>query len=194
MAEAQSGGGGMSFGGMFSMILGSLTDSIGSFYAAKSKQYGYQIAAQNSDLEATVSGLNARRAEQDAEFELKAGQQAIGRLGLQTAQAKGAVRASSAASGIVGGVGSAAETQASIQLAHDMDALNISVNSVRASEDLRTQAVNYRARQDLAMVDARTARRSARQINPWAQMGMSLLGGAGTVADKWQASQAGGRY
>ena len=60
----------------FLMIAGALTGAIGSFYAAKSAQYEARSAAVDQDYEASLTGMSARQAEQQAHDYMVAYQQA----------------------------------------------------------------------------------------------------------------------
>jgi len=166
-------------------ITGAITSAIGAFYGAKSKQYELRSAASSMDFEATMADMNARAAEQDAQMVLEAGQHQAALRGLETAQTKGAQRASTAAAGIQGGVGSAAETMATTQLAHEIDTWTINVNSVRAAGERRMESVNLRNRAALSRVSANNLRRSARTIKPWVAGATDLLGGASMVSNQW---------
>jgi hypothetical protein len=143
--------------------------------AARSERYQLRSSALSAEFDATMADLNARTAEFDAEHILRAGQREIGQLGLEYGQARGARRASTAAAGIQAGVGSAAEVAASSTLAHQLDALTVNSNAVRAAGRMRTEAVNQRNRGLLARTSAENARGAARSINPWVSAGASLL-------------------
>lgn len=166
-------------------IGGALMSSIGAFYAAKSQQTQFKSQALSLEFEQSMAALNALQAEQDAQATLRAGQQEIGQLGLRSAQERGSVRASQGASGVQAGVGNAAEVQASMRLAQEMDALTINANAIRAAGARRTQATNARNEGLLAGVSARNLRGSARSINPYMAANASLLSNAGTVASQW---------
>lgn len=161
---------------------GAMLSAIGAFYTAKSQQAGLKSAALSAEFDASIASLNARGAEQDAQDILADKNREIGMLGLQYAQAKASRRASTGASGVEIGVGSAAEVQATTELAHQIDAISVDANATRAANAMRMQAVDFRNRSMLSRVSADNARRSARAIMPWVSAGISLVSSASSMA------------
>lgn len=182
-----SGGGGGSLSGLESggnvlAVAGLVTQAIGSFYSAKSQQFQLESDALSLDFQQSISNLNARASERDAAAILEAGRQRKALVTLRFGQIRGQQRASTAARGIAGGVGSAAEVAASTELAKDLDAFTIDANAFRQASAARLQAVNQRNRAELLGVSARNLRRSAGAIIPGLSAATTLLGGAGGVA------------
>lgn len=171
--------------GMGMAVTGALMSAVGSFYAVQTQKYQAKSAALSLEFEASMANLNARAAEQDAQAILKAGQQEAGQYALAMAQEKESARTSSAAAGVVGGVGSAAEVQASYQLAKEIDVLTIKTNSVRAANNARMGAQDQRNRASIARTSAGNVRAGAGTLNPGLAAGGSLLGSAGTLASQW---------
>jgi len=176
------------FGGVLA-VAGLVQQAIGAFYSAKSAQYQAKAAASTADFERSIANINARSAELEAESILTAGQREAGRLQLGYRETKGSQRVSQAAAGIQAGVGSAAEVQATTEIAKEIDSLAITANSVRAANAARARATEFRNRGLLAGVSAANLRGSAHSISPGLAAGTSLLGGAGTVASQWAASR-----
>lgn len=199
MVGVQEGGGDTTFLGFtpsqvqdFGMVMsigGYLNQAVGTYYAAQAQRY--QLKSQALDLEyrQTMAALNARAAANDAVLELQAGQQEAGRVGLQYRQVRGAHRASAAARGLQGGVGSEAEVAASIEYAKEADMITINANAVRAANAARARGVGLQAEARMAGLGAENARRTAGLISPWMGAGTSLLGSAGSVAREWAASE-----
>lgn len=186
------GGAGLMAGGPVGMILaivGAASTAIGSFYEAKSAQYKLKSEALSLEYQQSVSNMNARAAEEQAQQILEAGQKQIGQYTMRAGAEKASQEASLAARGIQAGVGSAAEHVASSDIIKEIDTMTINVNAVRAANAARMQAVNYRNQGAFAGLSARSARSSARTINPGAtgfHAGASyLLGTARQVSGRW---------
>ena len=90
-----------------------------------------------------------------------------------------------AAAGIQGGVGSAAEVVASIDLAKETDQLAITKNAVRAASAARTGRVAQMNQAMLSGVSAVNLRSSASSMSAGLAAGTSLLGSAGAVSRNW---------
>lgn len=187
VAEPVGGGNGgntLADVGAVLQVAGVLQSAIGAFAAAENAKSQLKSQALSMEFERSISAINARAAEAEAESIMEAGAQEIGAVTAQYGQQKAAAKASTAAAGIRG-TGSAAEVQASIELAKRVDAYTINVNRVRAAQAARTQATDQRNRSLLAGVSATNLRSSANSVNPWAAAGGSLLSGAGQVASTW---------
>jgi hypothetical protein len=163
--------------------------SIGGFYNALSERNQLRSRALSADFEASMASLDARSAEEDAQWDLKAGQQQRALVTLQHGQERAAQLASQGASGLQIGVGSLAEARASTEWAKQVDALTIDANATRAANQARLRAVNARNRALLATVSARNIRRASGSINPWMTAFGSLLGSGSQVAQRWYAYQ-----
>jgi len=189
-APGASGGfSGLGPAGTMLSIAGMFMGVIGSFYSAKAQQYQLKSQALSMDFEASMANLNARSAELDAQHILESGQQELGLATLRAGQAKAAQAASLAARGVQAGVGTAAELQATTELAKQLDVLTINSNAVRAAEASRTRGIDFQNRALLAGVSARNLRGAARSVRPWMSGFSSLLGGASGVASQWAANQ-----
>jgi hypothetical protein len=163
-------------------VAGAVSSAIGAFYSVKSAQYQAKSQALSLEFQQSLSYINARAAERDAQQSLLAGQYEAGRAGLQYRQAVEASRTRQAAGGIQGGVGSAGEVTASIELAKQMDQIAITRNSVRAANAARTGRVSELNRAQMAGVSAENLRTTAGALNPGLAGATSLIGGAGRVA------------
>ncbi len=193
--------------GPIMQIAGMATQAIGSYYGAKVQQsqlraqsdtlrYQSQSQAMSLQFQKDMSLLNAELSEADAQQVLLAGEREAGQISRRYGRAKSSNRASMAARGIQLGEGSAAEVDASIELAKQVDMLTINANRTRAAAAARMQRVNY-ANQGLmsgvsasnvaAMgeLSAANLASSADSISPFGQAFSSLLGNAGAVANTW---------
>lgn len=188
-------------------IAGMATSAIGSYYGAKIQQeqlkaqasnIRYQSQSQSMSLQfqKDMATLNAGLAESDAQQILLAGEREAGQISRRYGRAKSANQASTAARGIQLGVGSAAEVEASIELAKQQDMLTINANRVRAAESARMQRTNYQNQAltsgvsaanvaGMGELSASNLMTSANSISPFGNMFSSLLGSAGTVANTW---------
>jgi hypothetical protein len=180
--------------GLILQIFGALTGAVGSFYAAKSQSYQMKSQAKNLEYQQTMSNINARMAEEEAQSIMQAGEREIGQYTMRAGQAKASQQVAQAASGIQAGVGSAAETMASMEYVKQVDSLTINSNRVRAASAARMQAANYRAQGLMQGVSAQNLYRSARHNQPWTGIAGSLMGSAGTVAANWAQAERISQY
>jgi hypothetical protein len=168
---------GAQIGGAIMQIGASINQEIVRYYQAKQAQYEAKSKASAMRFQADMANISASMSMEDAASILEAGQQQKAQLtmraGLEMAQAL----TRQGARGVKVGAGSAAETQASLALAKEIDAYNIDVNVLRASQAKRTQAVNLRNRGLLGYASAQNVEDSGRRPDQWA----SLLGGAARV-------------
>ncbi len=175
--------------GLWTSMAGSALDVLGNFYAVKSQKAQLQSQASSLEFQQSMSAINARDAEMDAQAILEAGQREQGRVSQEYGQAKAAVRASTGGRGIQQGVGSAAEVQASIELAKQTDVYAVNSNAVRAANAARTRAVNERNEGLLAGVSAQNLRGTAGSLDPYAAAGGSLLRNASGISRQWLARE-----
>ncbi len=164
---------------------GAVTSAIGAFYSVKAAQYQAKSAALSLEFQQQMAYINARAAERDAQRALLAGQREAGRVGLAYKQLKGSTVARQAAAGIQGGVGSAGEITASIDLAKETDQLTITRNSVREANAHRTGRVNALNRGSMAGVSAKNLRATSGAMSAGVSGLTTLVGGAGQVASSW---------
>jgi len=181
----QAGGIGAGDAAIGLQVAGAVSGAVGAYYSIKANQYQAESQALALDYQKSISQINARRAEREAQSLLASGQREKGMIGLRYRQAKEAMRTRQAAGGIHGGVGSAAETLASVELAKEIDQLAVTRNAVRAANASRTGRVNELARARMAGVSASNLRSSASAMSPALGGLSSLLGSGGHVARSW---------
>lgn len=158
----------------FSLIgsfAGMANSAIGSYYAAGSK-------ASSLSFQADMNNLNSQLAERQAQNALLQGERQIGQTSMKYGQLKGSQRAAMAANGVDLGTGSAAEVQASTDIAKEIDMNTIAANAARSAWGFRTQSVNYN---NQALIE----RATGNSISPAGYGFSSILGSSGNVAASW---------
>ncbi len=168
-------------------IGGAVTAAIGAYASANAQKHQLRSQASALEFQEQMSQINARAAENDAQAILKAGNEQIGLIGMRYAQEKASLRASTAARGVTLGEGNAAEVQASVSLARDIDIMTLRANSVREAGNARLRGVNARTEGTMAGVSASNLRATAGTINPLLQGHTTLLGAAPLAADYFGA-------
>lgn len=172
----------------YMMAFGAIQGMIGTYYSAKTQQYQLESAKLSYELQRDMSEINARQAESQAQAILLAGENQKAQITLRAGKIKSMGRASMAARGITLGVGSAAESIATVDLMKEIDSLTINANTVRAAAAARTQAVNYQNQALMQGVSASAAGMAAGQVNPFMSAANSLIGSATSIASSWYAS------
>lgn len=159
---------------------GALSGAAGAYYGASSQKTAYNAAADTAET-------NTHIAELRAQSQLKSGEREEQKHRLATANLKGTQRAALAANGVDLGEGSAAQILAGTDVVGEIDALTIRQATIGAAGDTRMERVNYEN-------DARTARNTARGINPSSAAFTSLLGSATEIAGKWYSFDQAGAF
>lgn len=165
--------------GMVTSITGGVMSAIGAYYAAESQKMQLKSQSSAAEFAARIAEQNARQAEADAQFAIRAGQREAALYSLRAGQAKASLEVSQTARGLAKGEGSAAETMASQELAKQLDLAAIDTNTLRQAQALRRQAVNERQQGLMGYASARNLRAGARSIQPAIAASGQLLGTAG---------------
>ncbi len=173
---------GLQAAGNITAIAGVVTGAIGAFYSAKSQQYQAKSQELAAEFRASMANLNARQAELEVEALMTRGRTQKAKLTMGYGRARGQLQASQGARGVQGGVGSAGEVGASLELAKDIDAYDIDRQIAAAMAGARRQALNYRTRAVFEGVSAANYRAAGSSISPALAAGTSLLGGASRFA------------
>jgi hypothetical protein len=169
------------FGPMLSVV-GAIGSAFSSYYAAKSQQYQLESQAMTMQFQKDIAGINARQSEVNAQGILFARDQQIAATTMKYGKVKGAQRAAMAANGGTIGVGSNAEIEATNELMKEIDKNTINANAVRAAENSRIQAQNYKTSAVMAGISADNLRTSASSISPFGGAFTSLLTSATSIA------------
>ena len=192
ISNSASGGGfasnlaeGLQTLGPIMSIFGAANSAIGTFYQAKSAQNQLKSQALNQQFQSEMSAINAKSAEFGAQQSLLSSERQIGRYTMAAGQAKSSAKASMAARGIQGGVGSAAEVVGSMDLIKEIDRMTMSANSVRQAESIRNQAMNYRNQSVMSGLSADNLNTTAGTISPGFGMSTSLLTSAADIGQNW---------
>lgn len=169
------------YGGI-TAVAGAIGSIASAYYGAKAQQYQLDSQAMSLQFQKDIAGINARQAEFTAQSILRAGEQQAGAVTMKYGKAKGSQRAAMAASGGVIGEGSYQAVEATNDLMKEIDVLTINANTVRSSENARTQGQNYKTQAAMYGISANNASTSASTINPYAAAGTSLLTSATSFA------------
>lgn len=192
--NTSSGYSGLQTGATALMAFGITEQAVNAYYGVLSSRYEAKAKASEMEYEGTIAAINARQGESDAQLELLAGEQEIGRVGLQYGQLMGQQRISQGASGTVAGFGSNASALAGVDLAKQIDMITIDANSTRAANSSRMRSVDQRNRGRMAMVSAGNLRSMGRAASPELAAGTSLISGAGQIAGQWAAQEERSAY
>lgn len=152
-------------------ISSALSSAFGSYYGAKAQKA--QLQAQ-----ATINELNAKLAEQSAQYEFQRAEKKEQASRLQTAMTKSSQRVAMAANGMDLGSASAVELLTSTDVLGEMDAQQIQKDAIYSAWGYRTQSTSY-------LSTALMNRAGASGISPYTSAANSLLSGAGNVAQTW---------
>lgn len=169
------------FGPMLSVV-GAIGSAFSSYYAAKSQQYQLESQAMTMQFQKDIAGINARQAEVNAQSVLFARDQQMASATLKYGKVKGAQRAAMAANGGTIGVGSNVDLEATTELMKEIDKNIINSSAVRAAENQRIQAQNYKTSAVMAGISADNLRTSASSISPFGGAFTSLLTSATSIS------------
>jgi len=150
---------------------GAISSGVGAFYSAKA-------AKAQFGLDAELSKINARLADQASRDALLKGEQAYGRSRLRTAATKGSQRAAMGANGVDMTFGTPLTLLTATDLVGEQDADTIKANAMREAMGYKIDASNARGR-------AAAAKASASGISAFGSAFTSLMSNAGTVARGW---------
>ncbi len=139
-------------------------------------------AEASAAFNAQVARNNATIARQQAGLVHQQGKVAVAKEGLKARQLAGLQRATLAGNGVLVGFGSAGDIVADTGAAAAVDAATLRSNAARQALGFITQSTNFDASAGLIIAEGGNR---ASALN--AQATSSLLTGAGSVADKWNA-------
>ena len=169
--------------GLVMQVGSAISGEISRYYQAKQAQYEAKSKASSMRFQADMANINASMMEEDAASILEAGQQQKAQLTMRAGMEMAQELTRQGARGVRIGAGSAAETQASLDLVKEIDAYNIDTNAMRQAQARRMQAVNLRNQGLLGQV-------SASNIESMAPRSGSLLGTAGRIGGEYFRYQA----
>lgn len=153
---------------------------LGMFQGASSARASGASAKQMGMYQAGVALLNAKIAQQNADYASVEGEQSTMKYGMGARQQAGQIVAGQSASGLDVRSGSNKDVQDSQHLVSSMDMDQIRRNAAKTAYDYRVEAGKYTADALAAFSGAQDASRAGR-VNA----ATSLIGGASSVASKW---------
>ena len=154
--------------------------------AAGQKQQG-QAQSQQLMYQAGVAALNSQIATQNANYASQTGELTAEKVGLQDRQRMGQIVASQGSSGLDVNTGSAKRVQESQHTVSTMDLDTIRMNATKTAYDFETQANQFKAQAFMDVAGSQNVQKATST-----NVASSLVGGAGSVAQKWlQGSQMG---
>lgn len=168
---------------------GLVMGAVGSYYAAKAQKEALKSQAETARFYGRMSDFNARIAFRAAQDMANAGRQQIARQTMAAGQAKSGAKASMAARGIQGGVGSAAEIMASMDFVRQEDTYTIDANTTRQLSQARMQGTNLKIQGMMSRAQAYSLDKQAKGISPWMAATASLLGGGGQMLAQYGRDQ-----
>lgn len=163
---------------MVSMAAGSVVKAAGSTYSG-------QAAASMHKYQAGVAAVNAKIARQNAEYSRGVGEFKAEQSGMKTAGEIGRTTAIQGASGFRVESGSATDVRESQRMLGQSAQNVIRSNAARAAYGHEVEALNFEAQSQMHQMARKTSK-----IAGFLGAGESLLGGASSVSEKWQQSQA----
>jgi hypothetical protein len=163
------------------------TSILGGLFGAGSAKASAESSKKMGLYQAGVAMLNAKIAQQNADYAIVEGEQSTMRYGMSARQQAGQIVANQAASGLDVRSGSAKDVQDSQHLVSTMDMDQIRRNAAKTAYDYKVEAGKYTADALAAFSGAQDASKAG-NINA----ATSLIGGASSVASKWlQGKQMG---
>lgn len=168
---------------------GGVAQAVGALYEVQAAQGQLKSQALSLEFEQSMSTLNARAAEREAQTIVQSGQKEVEARTMEAKAEIGEQRARTGGRGIQLDAGSAADVELSQRLLKEVDVMAINVNAARAAASARAGAVNARNQGLLAGVSANNLRRTARAYNPYTAASSSLLSSYSRVASDWATDQ-----
>lgn len=168
--------------GLGSTAAGALTGAFGSIFTgeAQAAQYNYQ---------AGVARVNAKIAQQDADYALAAGETEAQISGMRGRAQEGAIRAGIGAGNLALGSGSAAQVLKSQTELTQFDEATTRANAAKRAWGFQTEAAGDIATAGAMDIAAQTSK-TAGEIGAVS----SLIGGAGQVSSRWLQGQSVGLW
>lgn len=181
--------------GMIMLAGQAVSQAIGSFYSAKSQQMQLKMQRETLLFQSRMATRAAQAAYTRAQQIERAGQEQVGQYTMQAGAAKSQARAQLAARGVQAGKGSTAEIMATFDLIRGIDSMTITANSIRAANAERMRGAGAIGQAAISAGSAQAYGAMASSINPYANVGMSLLGsGAQMGMQMIQAGVASNRH
>jgi hypothetical protein len=166
-------------------IIGAVASDASSVFSAYSSFSGASANKQAANYNAAIQRNNALAAQYQAEDAVNRGNLAVDEHMRKVAALKGTQTATMAARGLDLSEGTPLNILTDTDILGEADANTIRTNASREAWGYKQQANNATAQGNLYKMQAKN-------INPMMAAGGTLLGGAGSVADRWYSSSGGG--
>lgn len=146
-------------------------------------------AATEARYQAQVAQMNAKIAEQNAEYQIIKGSREEEAFRIKSSNLIGAQKAAASVSGIDVNQGSPLRTLMASKVLEALDAATIRNNAAREAHDFETQAVNFQAQSKLYGMQASNA-----MLAGGIGAASSLAGAVGSVSPRWDSWRSGTAY
>lgn len=167
--------------GVITQVAGVAQQEIARYFQEKQATYNAESKALSAELSADLGAINASMTLEDASSIDEAGKQAKATLTMRAGMEMAQNLTRQGARGIQIGAGSAAETQASLDLIKEIDAYTIDSNTMRQVESQRMAAVTQRTQSLMAGVSAQNIRSMAQGPG----LGSTLISGASRIGSEY---------
>lgn len=157
---------------------------IGNIIGIGGQQAAGQASAASQSYQAGIAALNAKIAAQNATYAIIQGEKAATQYGLAAKQKMGDIVTAQSASGLDLTSGSAKRVQESQQMLTQMDLNSIRENAAKTAYDFKAQSAQYTTQAMMGLLGAQ----KTMAATDTSVLG-SLIGAAGSVADKWLAAK-----
>jgi len=155
----------MKYKGTLLTSASAVSSAIGSYYQAKNEKYKLESKSSSIRHQVEMDKIQARQYEFQASSLLESAHRQIGANTMKSGQIKSSARTSMASNGIVLGVGSSQEVQATTDLIKEIDSLTINSNAVQRAEELRMKKVALEDQSNLTGLSANSLLTSSSLIN-----------------------------
>jgi hypothetical protein len=135
--------------------------AVSAYFGVKTQQETLKTQALQMEFKASAYDQAAAQAQNQSYLIIESGKDEISRRGMRAGQERAAQIANAARRNVVISAGSSAEVRASMEIARQMEARSININTLRQANAMRTQALDARNAAESARLSARIARKQA---------------------------------
>jgi len=163
-------------------ISGALHSMAGAYYQTQAQKDALKAEAQNREFAAELADMSAVVIENAIGEGRDALRQAIGVSQMQYSEAKAQAKTQAAARGVKVDTGSAAETQAALQLISDYEAMTMRVEAETQFAGMERQAGQAKIEATMGRLSARNMRATAKSMSPAHSFLTQAVSSAGQVS------------
>ena len=146
--------------------------AVSAYFGVKTQQETLKTQALQMEFKASAYDQAAAQAQNQSYLLIESGKDEISRRGMRAGQERAAQITNAARRNVVISAGSSAEVRASMEIARQMEARSININTLRQANALRTQSLDARNAAESARLSARLARKQANnKLIPMLAMG-----------------------